>query len=99
MAELLKVLCQPVALRHGQVHGSASDGARRTGPVCLFTPHPPPRSRGRAGPDVAAPAHSLLGGYVRAAPHSSVDPGGLSGQTREQETMDLPEGTKSLCLG
>ena len=99
MAELQKVPCQPAVLRCGHACGSASHGARCAGPVCLFTPHPPPRSRGRAGPAVAAPAHSLLGGYVRAAPHSSVDPGGLSGQTREQEMMDLPEGMKSLCSG
>ena len=41
--------------------------------------------------------HSRLRCYIRATPHSNRDLGGLLGQTREQEMMDLPEGMNLLC--
>lgn len=101
MAELPKVLGQPVA----EVWPRARLGlqwrpARRSSPSC--SPHTLPCAPGgvlaQMWPLQLTPAHSRLGGYIRAAPHSSVDLGGLSGQTREQ-MMDLPEGMKSPCSG
>lgn len=99
VAELLKVLGQPVAPRRDHMRGSASDGARRAGPVLPVHPHPPPHCPPACWPRCGC-SSSLPAWRLRKS--SSTQQRGLgrsSGHSREQETTDLPEGRKPLCSG